>query len=196
MSTADQTRTIAFDELYQLPEAREHAGSDPVAALEALPREQRVLAMNVAARRLAFQILFEMDARNLSDPSFVTTTLTFVEGLGASASEEIAALIQGAHTQRSKADARFRELAPEWPTYRLAGTDRAILRLAFHELSLGRTPAAIVINEAVELAKHYSTERSPPFINALLDKAAKSIEAERGAAPTSVAKPSGGAVTS
>ncbi len=66
-----------------------------------------------------------------------------------------------------------RALAPEWPTHRLAGVDRAILRLCHHELTSGANPAPIVLNEAVELARHFSTDRSPAFINALLDKIAK-----------------------
>jgi N utilization substance protein B len=56
----------------------------------------------------------------------------------------------------------------------LAGVDRAILRLCHHELTSGTNPAPIVLNEAVELARHFSTDRSPAFINALLDKIAKS----------------------
>jgi N utilization substance protein B len=62
--------------------------------------------------------------------------------------------------------------------------DRAILRLAHFEMTSGKTAPKIVVNEAVELAKRYSTERSPSFINALLDKVLKevlpAIEARRG----------------
>jgi len=177
VSAIDPIRAAAFDEILQLPEAREHAGSDAAGAIEAIPAEHRARALHIASRRLAFQILFEMDARGISDPAFASNTLAYVDGLTPLQAEQIAALIAGAHEHRAKADAVFRELAPEWPTHRLAGTDRAILRLAYHEIASGTTPAPVVINEAVELARHYSTDRSPAFINALLDKAAKNLNA-------------------
>jgi N utilization substance protein B len=84
--------------------------------------------------------------------------------------------VKGVHNARAAADAEFLELAPEWPTNRLAAVDRAILRLAHFEMTSGRTPPKIAVNEAVELAKHYSTEKSPAFINGLLDKVLKRLE--------------------
>ena len=67
------------------------------------------------------------------------------------------------------------ELAPYWPTHRQAAVDRAILRLAHYEMMSGQTPPKVVVNEAVELAKRFSTERSPSFVNALLDKVLKDV---------------------
>jgi Transcription termination factor len=54
--------------------------------------------------------------------------------------------------------------------------DRALLRLAHYEMTSGRTPPRVVVNETVELAKHFSTEKAPAFINALLDKVMKRIQ--------------------
>ena len=51
--------------------------------------------------------------------------------------------------------------------------DRAILRLAQHEIAHGESPPKAVVNEAVELAKAFSTENSPAFINAVLGKVLK-----------------------
>ena len=67
-------------------------------------------------------------------------------------------------------------LAPKWPTHRQPAVDRAILRLAYHEMKSGRTPIKVVINEAVELAKGYCSKESPPFINGVLDKMARQIQ--------------------
>lgn len=75
-----------------------------------------------------------------------------------------------AWTHRHEADAETLRLAPDWPASRQAAVDRAILRLAHRELREAKSPAKAVISESVELAKAYSTEKSPGFINALLDR--------------------------
>jgi len=51
----------------------------------------------------------------------------------------------------------------------MAAIDHAILRLAVHELREGETPPKVVINEAVELAKKFSSAEAAPFINGILD---------------------------
>ena len=71
-------------------------------------------------------------------------------------------------------DAIVAELAPDWPTYRQPVVDRNLIRLAYYEMTHGDTPPKVAINEAVELAKEYSTEKSPLFINGVLDKIYKS----------------------
>ena len=87
-------------------------------------------------------------------------------------------LAQDAHANRKDADEEFEALAPEWPSRRLAPIDRAILRLAHFEMTSGRTPPKVAINEAVELAKAFSTEKSPAFVNGLLSKVLKRLQAE------------------
>ncbi|MSR42213.1 MAG: transcription antitermination protein NusB [Phycisphaerales bacterium] len=90
---------------------------------------------------------------------------------------------------RKEADADIARYAKDWPVHRQPMLDRAIMRLAWYELmhGEGRTPAAAgetsttegatqqgnaarVINEAVELAKRFSTEKSGGFVNAILDR--------------------------
>jgi N utilization substance protein B len=186
-SDAEFLRRLAFDELFVLPSADERADTpdksrpastiDIVEEMDRLKPFERERVMRVAARRLAFQILFEMDARNITDPAFITTTLAQIETLGPGAAALTTRLISGAISSKAAADEEFRKLAPEWPTHRLAGVDRAILRLCYYELTARINPAAIVLNEGVELAKHFSTDRSPAFINALLDKVAKAMAA-------------------
>ncbi len=57
----------------------------------------------------------------------------------------------------------------------MSAIDRAILRLALCEIRTSSTPAKVVINEAVDLAKKFSSEEAAPFINGILDAAAKSF---------------------
>ena len=75
---------------------------------------------------------------------------------------------------RQEADATVAELTPQWPTHRQPVIDRNILRLAYYEMTRGGTPPKVAINEAVELAREFSTEKSPMFVNAVLDRIYKS----------------------
>ncbi|MEM1213268.1 MAG: transcription antitermination protein NusB, partial [Planctomycetota bacterium] len=88
-----------------------------------------------------------------------------------------AELALAAWASRDTADAAFTSLAPDWPANRQPPVDRAILRLAHHEITTGRVAHNIAINEAIELAKTFAAEQSPPFINGLLDKIAKIAKA-------------------
>jgi len=58
--------------------------------------------------------------------------------------------------------------APEWPIEKINKVDLAILRLAVWELKEKKNPEKVVIDEAVELAKEYGSEGSPPFVNGVL----------------------------
>ena len=60
------------------------------------------------------------------------------------------------------------EYAPDWPLEKIASHDRAILYLSIYELLHTNVPPAVVINEAVELAKNFGGERSSKFINGVL----------------------------
>jgi N utilization substance protein B len=66
-------------------------------------------------------------------------------------------------------DAVIEKHCDNWRFDRIAAIDRAILRLATHELAVAKTPARAVINEAVELAKKFSGEDSGAFVNGILD---------------------------
>ena len=56
--------------------------------------------------------------------------------------------------------------------------------MAYYEITAGRTPPKVAINEAVELAKEFSTAKSPMFINGVLDKIYKSRRAQEPATPS------------
>ena len=67
-------------------------------------------------------------------------------------------------------DTLIRESASNWRLERIALTDRNLLRIAVYEMQFSEdAPDQVVINEAVEIAKRYGTEDSPPFINGVLD---------------------------
>lgn len=75
--------------------------------------------------------------------------------------------------QREITDQRLDRLAPKWPVRRQPGVDRSILRLAVWEMSSTDTPPKVVIDEAIELAKAFSTQQSAAFVNGVLDAVRK-----------------------
>ena len=66
------------------------------------------------------------------------------------------------------ADKIVQNMSADWPLDRIGKVDLSILRLAFYELKEESTPASVVIDEAVELAKKYSTTEAAKFINGIL----------------------------
>lgn len=127
-------------------------------------------------RRMAFQALFQLDVRGEADVDSIRASME-QEGkqIPAKDIDRAIELALAAYRDRAAADDELRALAPTWPAHRQPAVDRAIIRLAHHEMSSGRTNAKIAVNEAVELAKEFSTERSPAFINGVLDKILKRV---------------------
>ena len=120
-------------------------------------------------RRLAMQVLYQIDLTAEEDAATLEADVD--EGQGTPVlRHEAVKLALGAWHGRGDADAAVAELAPDWPTHRQPPVDRAILRLAHHELATGRAPGRVVLNEAVELAKIFSNEHAPAFVNGVLDK--------------------------
>ncbi len=136
-------------------------------------------------RRLAFQVLFQLDARDGADIDDARTMAGdhAVElGLRAVDAGKATELALAAYETRREADRLIRELAPSWPAHRQPAPDRAIIRLAVYEIASGRVEPKVAIDEAVELAKEFGTERSPAFVNAVLDAVLKGTP-ETPAAP-------------
>lgn len=144
-------------------------------AIESLSPAERERILTMAARRLAFQVLFELDSRRAEDAAEAAAILARARGITPEQAERLVVLVSGAYGARGAADDVFREIAPEWPANRMAAIDRAILRLAYFEMTATETHPRIVINEAVELAKFFSSEKSPAFINGLLDRLMKGL---------------------
>jgi len=136
-------------------------------------------------RRLAFQTLFQLDARAGRNADDVRAGMSAADGFSDQDREKAFTLAKAAFDGRAIADKFMLELAPTWPAHRQAAVDRAILRLAHYEMMVARTPPQIVVNEAVELAKEFSTDKSPAFVNGLLDKVLKKVLSEPAAAPAS-----------
>ena len=101
-------------------------------------------------------------------------------------------LFYGAVESIKELDEAIRTHAENWRLERMPAVDRNLLRLAIYELTVGmeneRTPPAVVINEALEIARRYSGEASIPFINGVLDGMRKSLGSAEAKQPLGAAE--------
>jgi N utilization substance protein B len=118
------------------------------------------------ARKRAVDVLYESDLRGV-DP---LQTLADRRALGDPPINEYTAhLVEGLYEHRARVDEILAEYAEGWTVQRMPDVDRAVLRLAVYELLwCADVPGAVVIDEAVELAKTLSTDESPRFVNGVL----------------------------
>jgi len=80
-------------------------------------------------------------------------------------------LAEGVHREQEQIDALIIKIAENWEIKRMATVDRCVLRLATYELLFEKdTPDRVIINEALEIVKKYSTVESFKFVNGILDK--------------------------
>ena len=126
-------------------------------------------------RRLAMQVLYQIDVTHELDRDEILSNIDNEFDTPEVCSKAVDMALH-AWITHGTSDEQIGLLAPDWPTYRQPPVDRAILRLAYYEMSSGTTPPKVAINEAVELAKNFASENSPAFINGVLDKLAKKIK--------------------
>ncbi|MDR2428999.1 MAG: transcription antitermination factor NusB [Candidatus Margulisbacteria bacterium] len=119
------------------------------------------------ARRLAMQVLFQLDAGQ-NDLDFLLEQSARRERLIADTVRFAGELANGARGHLAELDKYIAEKSIGWSLTRITGVDRAILRLAVYEIRFLRTPPSVAINEAVELAKKFSTAESAKFVNGIL----------------------------
>ena len=121
------------------------------------------------------QMLFQWDMSQ-QDPSKLEAKFW----KGAKAADKTRAfaneLFEGAAKDVDALDKTIATHCENWRFERLAAIDRAILRLTIHELSTTETPPKVILNEAVELAKKFSSEESGAFVNGVLDSVHKSLQ--------------------
>ena len=84
-------------------------------------------------------------------------------------------LFEGAAKDADELDALIVQHAQNWRLERMAIIDRAVLRLAIYELRIAETPPRVVLNEAVGLAKKFSSEDAGAFVNGILDAVNKAL---------------------
>lgn len=133
------------------------------------------------SRQRALQVLFLWDQRKQAIDDAISS---FYETLGSdedqprrtARDEFMEELVRGASRNASELDQRITEKSEHWRLERMPAVDRNILRLAVYEMSELRTPAPVVIDEALELARQFSGDESVSFINGVLDAVHRDVK--------------------
>ncbi len=136
------------------------------------------MARRSRAREVALQLLFQRDQNATVDRHLIER---FVRNRLRDANLEpfCLGLFDGVVSRQADIDKRLADAAENWRIPRMATVDRNVLRLgAFELLYTADTPPAVVIDEAINLARRYGSADSPAFVNGVLDKL------RQGAAPT------------
>ncbi len=122
------------------------------------------------ARERALELLYEAEAKGVGVDQVLAELPLAPVPLAVE-------LVRGFETHRDEIDDRLgRLVAPKWSLERLAAVDRAVLRIGSYELAeaTDRTPA-VIINEAVVLARRFGTDDSPRFVNGVLSAVAAEV---------------------
>lgn len=140
------------------------------------------------AREIAIQSLYHMEMNDVSPQNAINMVIaernddepqTVVETTP-ELDQFIAALVNGVKTNQQQIDDVFGEYLKGWSMDRLSRVDIQVLRLATFEMVFAdKSPAKVAINEAVDLAKHFGTEDSGKFVNGVLGKMIKDVDALR-----------------
>jgi transcription antitermination protein NusB len=133
------------------------------------------VSLRTKSREFAMQMLFQWD---MSEQEPAKLEAKFWRAAKAADSTRVFAnrLFEGAVKETPAIDELIVKQAKNWRLERLAVIDRAILRLAIYELRTTDTPPKVVLNEAVELAKKFSSEEAGSFVNGILDAVHKSLK--------------------
>jgi transcription antitermination protein NusB len=135
------------------------------------------MAARHRSRQRALQVLYQWD---MTKGPVQEAISSFYDTLGAEGRETklgrdefMEELVTGASEMAPDIDHRIAEKSENWRLERMPIVDRNILRLAIYEMSRKETPPAVVIDEALELARQFSGEGSVSFINGVLDAVRK-----------------------
>lgn len=140
------------------------------------------------ARECAFQIVYQWDVGR--EPLERVLAGFWRIRSGTDAMRAMAErLARGTHDRIEEVDRLVAEAATHWRLDRIAPVDRSVLRVATYELvGEPQTPAAVVIDEAVELAKRFGEADSPAFVNGVLDAVRRRVRGAEARLPAAVAE--------
>lgn len=126
------------------------------------------------ARELTLQVLFQED---LSGSESEQAAASFWKSRSAGEARKYAEeLFKHAIENESLIEDLIRRFTKHWRLERIAAVDRNILRMAVAEFLFTETPNVVVIDEAIEIARKYGSEKSPEFVNGILDSIRQEIE--------------------
>jgi transcription antitermination protein NusB len=133
------------------------------------------MAQRHKAREYALQMLFQWEIGK-QQPERIERGFWQIVGVEKTTRAFADSLFEGAAKNAAELDAQVSGFSTNWRPERFAVIDRVILRLAAYELSTVKTPPKVVLNEAIELAKKFSSADAAPFINGILDALLRSMQ--------------------
>jgi N utilization substance protein B len=138
------------------------------------------MASRRKSRELALQMLFQWEVGQHS-PDHVVATFLKPKEVDAPENTFARELFQGTVNQIPALDPMLRKHASHWSLERMSAVDRNVIRLALFEmLHHTETAPAVVINEALDIARRFSGDKSAHFVNGVLDAIRKKIPAQGG----------------
>lgn len=127
------------------------------------------------ARELVLQLLFQYDLSQFS-PQELLELFWEVHPSDTKNRDFAEFIFSNFLDYQSQIDSLIRRHAENWRLERMAVVDRNILRMAVTEFLCAETPKVVVIDEAIEIARRFSTEESSKFVNGLLDAIRQEVE--------------------
>jgi N utilization substance protein B len=135
------------------------------------------------SRELAVQLLYQLDLTNETDPAVHGEDFWRRHPVEPDVKAFAENLVRGTMLHHTKIDELITQYSHHWELERMAVVDRNILRLGIFELGwVTESPPKVVINEALEISKKFSTEESRQFLNGVLDRVRKELRDAGGAA--------------
>jgi N utilization substance protein B len=132
------------------------------------------MAARSKARKRAVDLMYEADLRDLDAVGVLSERIAAADP---PVNDYTVAIVEGAAEHRARIDEILGYYSEGWTIERMPALDRAILRLGIFELLWREdVPPAVVIDEAVELAKTLSTDESPRFINGVLAQVLRDVQ--------------------
>ena len=133
------------------------------------------------ARECALQMLFAADVAEATSDEVVRSYWAELgePDLDQTAREFATRLASGTLANLTSLDERIRSRAEHWRISRMAVVDRNILRLAVYEFLHEPTPRTVAINEALEIARRFSTYEATQFINGILDAIKRDLDEQQ-----------------
>jgi len=138
------------------------------------------MASRHVSRRRALQLLYECDLRKVAPADAVAD---YQHSLYTEENDErpefdqfMEQLLAGVHGEMAALDEELVKHSANWKVERMSIVDRNVLRLAVYEMKFMATPAAVIIDEAIELARRFSGDESARFVNGVLDGFRKAAE--------------------
>ena len=121
------------------------------------------------SRELALQMLFQHDLSG-NEPEMITSTFDDLQKSKPNTREFAVKIFQGTVDHLQEIDEMIQRQADNWRLSRMAVVDRNIIRMSVYEfLHEEDTPKLVIIDEAIEIAKKFGTQKSSQFINGILD---------------------------